>query len=72
MCACEDFEMFNEFPFQFQCPQIKDIKTMTEFVMGQIDVFEHYSVGKYLTSLAVSVCPLYRKRGIAQKLLEAQ
>lgn len=45
---------------------------MSEFVMGQIDVYEHYSVGKYLTGLGVSVSPSYRNRGIAQKLLEAQ
>lgn len=40
--------------------------------MGQVDVFEHYNVSKYLTGLGVSVSPQYRNRGIAQKLLEAQ
>jgi len=56
----------------FQCPDIKDIKTMSEFIMGQVDVFEHYGVGKYLTSLGISVTPSHRNRGIALKLLEAQ
>lgn len=64
--------MLNDFYFQFQCPQINDIRTMSEFIMGQVDVFEHYNVSKYLTGLGVSVSPQYRNRGIAQKLLEAQ
>lgn len=45
---------------------------MSEYIMGQVDLYEHYSVSKYLTGLGISVSPLYRNRGIAQKLLEAQ
>lgn len=40
--------------------------------MGQVDLFDHYKVDKYLTSLGISVTPSYRHRGVAQKLLEAQ
>lgn len=71
----EAYDVTNVTPiyhFQYQCPQINNIKTMGEFTMGQVDVFEHYGVSKYLTGLGISVSPQYRNRGIAKKLLEAQ
>ncbi|XP_037030530.1 uncharacterized protein LOC119070345 [Bradysia coprophila] len=56
----------------YQCPHINDIRTTREYIMGQVDLFDQYSVSKYLTSLGVSVSPYYRNRGVARKLLEAQ
>ncbi|XP_053681237.1 uncharacterized protein LOC128732100 [Anopheles nili] len=53
-------------------PRMKKLVAVNEYMTDTVNLFERYSVDKYLTAYGLSVNSRYRGRGIATEILKAR